>query len=324
MWGVRTRLATSRKLGAGAPLMVLMSVLVIACSDSGDDAAPLPATSSPPNATEQAYLDEVLEIDTLIGAVVVTVEAALEGSYATRGRLFTLIGEQDVYGTFETMVERLDAVEVPTKYQADHQRYLESLNESVLLAEQLQPAIEARELVTFDVTTVELFVSRARLLVEVSPSFCAGALRSDAVPGCPSPEAAPGGQYGADLRNVFRRFRADFGPRVGAFPPAMNSDEIFDELNILQPPIIDAIEAATEEIHALEPPSEFAEDHAVIERYFEDTLEVSISISEAAQDRDAAAQASEFGRSGDVQCEAALALSPEATEITQYFNDTLC
>ena len=86
----------------GAAAFALLAVAFIsACSDSGgDEALPTP-TDGPPSAEEQAYLDEVLEIDTLIGAVVVSVEGALEGSYATRGRLFDLVGEQDVYGVFE-------------------------------------------------------------------------------------------------------------------------------------------------------------------------------------------------------------------------------
>ncbi len=307
----------SRKPIAAAFLLLVLTALA-ACSESGDNDSP-PTLEGPPTAVEQAYLDQVLEIDTLIGVVVVSVEGALEGSYATRGRLFDLVSEQDVYDVFETMVERLADVDVPARYEADHNRYIESLNESVLLATELQPVIEARDLVTFDVSLVELFVSRGRLLVDVSPSFCARALRSDAPPGCASTEAPPGGQYGVDLRNVFRRFRADFGPRVEAFPPAMNADEIFDELGILQPPIIDAIETAGEEVGELDPPSEFVEDHAVIERYFEDTLEVSQAISQAAEDRDSEAQQDEFARSTDVLCEAALALSDEAKEITQFF-----
>jgi hypothetical protein len=104
----------------------------------------------------------------------------------------------------------------------------------------------------------------------------------------------------------------------------MSTDEIFDELIILQPPIIDAIETSRSEIDALEPPSEFAADHEAIEQYFDEILEVSLAISQAAEKRDSAAQASEFGRSGEVLCEAALALSVEAMEITQFFDDTHC
>ncbi len=313
------KLGTYATKPIAAALLVLALAFLVACSDSGDGDAPPAATEGPPSAEEQAYLDEILKIDTLIGAVVVGVEGALEGSYATRGRLFDLVGQQDVYGVFETMVERLADVDVPARYEADHNRYLESLSESVLLATALEPAMGARDLVTFDVTLVELFVSRGRLLVDVSPSFCAGALRSDATPGCSTTDALPGGQYGIALRDAFRRFLADFSPRVSAFPPAMNADEIFDELNILQPPIIDAIETAIEEIAALEPPSEFAEDHAFIEQYFEETLDVSLAISQAAEERDSAAQDAEFRRSGEVACEAALALSDEVLEITQFF-----
>ena len=99
----------------------------------------------------------------------------------------------------------------------------------------------------------------------------------------------------------------------------MNSDETFDELNILQPAIIEAIEVAGEEVRAIDPPSEFANDHAIIERYFEDILSVSQAISQAAEDRDSVAQLVEFDRSTEVLCEAALALSEEAKVITQFF-----
>ncbi len=319
------RATRNLKATLGAAAFALLAVAFIAaCSDSGgDEALPTP-TEGPPSVDEQAYLDEVLEIDTLIGAVVVSVEAALEGSYATRGRLFSLLDESDVHGTFSEIFVRAEALEPPERYQVDHERYLESVSESILLAEELQAAIDAEDLVEFDVKTVELFVSRGRLLVDASSSFCAGALRSEAVPGCSTTDALPGGQYGVDLRDVFRRFRADFAPRVGAFPPAMSADEIFDELNILQPPIIDAIETAIEEAGALDPPSGFAEDHAIIEQYLEDTLEVSQAISQAAEDRDSEAQRVEFGRSGEVLCAAALTLSEEANAITEFFDDSLC
>ena len=54
-------------------------------------------------------------------------------------------------------------------------------------------------------------------------------------------------------------------------------------------------------------------------KYFEETLEVSLAISQAAEDRDSEAQRSEFTRSTEVLCEAALALSDEAKVITQFF-----
>jgi hypothetical protein len=104
----------------------------------------------------------------------------------------------------------------------------------------------------------------------------------------------------------------------------MNGDEIFDELNILQPPIIQSIETAGEEIRAIDPPSEFSDDHAIIERYFEDILEVSLAISQAAEQRDSAGQQREFVRSGEVQCETALALSDAGHEITQFYNADSC
>ncbi len=313
----------AKKLIAAAFVLIAVT-FVAACSDSGNDEVPPPATERLPSADEQVYLDEILEIDTLIGAVVVSVEFALEGSYATRGRLFSLVGEQDVYGTLETMIERVEAVAAPARYEADHQRYLDSLNESLLLAEELQPAIDSTDLVQFDVTIVELFVSRGRLLVDVSPSFCASALRSDTAPGCATAEGPPGGRYGMELHDAFRRFRAEFTPRVGAFPPAMNADEIFDELNILQPLIIESIETAGEEIRAIDPPPEFTDDHAIIERYFEDILAVSLAISQAAEERDSAAQRFEFNRSSEVVCEAALALSDVVKEITQFFDAASC
>ena len=320
---VSALLAQLSRWPAAAGLIVVAAVFAIACSDSGDSGPPPSPTNKLSVSSEgQAYLDQVLEIDTLIGAIVVRVESALEGSYATRGRLFSLIDDEDVYDTFQSMVDRLDSVDVPSRYAADHERYLESLNESLALAEQLQPAIDARNLVTFDITIVGIFVSRGRLLVDASPSFCAGALRSEATPGCES--LPPGSQYGIELRDAFRRFRADFGPRVTAFPPAMNADEIFEELNILQPPIIEALETAAEEIREMDPPSEFADDHAIIEQYFEDTLDVSRAISQAAEERDAAAQQIEFARSGQVLCEAALALSEETKAITEFFDDSLC
>ena len=104
----------------------------------------------------------------------------------------------------------------------------------------------------------------------------------------------------------------------------MNADEIFEEMKVLQPPIIEALETAAEEIREIDPPSEFADDHAIIEQYFEDTLDVSRAISQAAEERDTDAQRTEFARSGEVLCTAALSLSEEAKGITEFFDASLC
>ncbi len=217
------------------------------------------------------------------------------------------------------MVQQAEQLDAPDRYQSDHDSYLQSLRDSLPLSRDFDLAIDDSDLVAVQLARTELFLSRTRLLLQASPAFCQAALESDLSPSCASAEPPAGGAYGAELYAIFRRFAAEFSPRVGAFPPAYTPEERFATLEALQPEIISALEEALGSVRALEPPAELRADHDRVIQYFEETLDVSRAISQAAEDRDFAATEEQFQRSGAVVCSAVQDLSPEVLPIVAAF-----
>ena len=233
-----------------------------------------------------------------------------------------MLSDADISGTFETMLGEAEQLEAPEAFQSDHDSYLQSLRASLPLSRDFDQAIDDGDLVGVQLARTELFLSDTRLLLETSSTFCQAALLSDIPPGCASAEPPPGGAYGAELHAIFRRYVTEFGPRVSAFPAALTPEERFETLEALQPGIISAIEEGLASVKALEPPAELRADHDRLIQYFEETLEVSRAISQAAEDRDFASTEEEFQRSGVVFCSAVRDISAEVKSmIGGFFQD---
>lgn len=323
--------------GSNAALKAALApalVLGLACGgDGAPESAPPPTTAQPPDMldaaeltdAEAAYLEELRDIDARIADRVQVVEEALSTAYPTRGRLFQVVGEQELHGTFQTMLAAAQAITPPDRFVDDHQAYVGSLQESIDLAEQLEAAMEDEDIVRFALLTTELFLSRTHLLANASPVFCNESLSADIRPRCAPSEPLPGGDYGAQLNQAFRTFVAEFSPRVGSFLPAFSPDDRIAALLELQPPIIEALENVLDEAQALDPPDALRDDHDRIVQYIEETLDVSRAISAAAEAGDFDETEILFRRSAVVLCSAQNELSEDALALVpSWFNNPDC
>ena len=302
-------------------LVLLAAVTIAACSGSGDEESPEATATGPAvqSDDETQYVEQVAAIDVLIVEKVGSIGEALATTWPTKERLLSVLGDADVSGTFEAMVQQAEQLEAPERYQSDHDSYLQFLRDGLLRSRDFDQAIDDSDLVAVQLAQTDLFLSRTRLLVEASPAFCQAALDSELPPSCASAEPPAGGAYGAELYAIFRLYAAEFNPRVGAFPPAFTPEERFAALEVLQPGIISTLEEALGSVRALEPPSELLADHDRLIQYLEETLDVSRAISQAAEDQDFAATEEQFERSGAVVCSAVQDLSPEVLLIVAAF-----
>lgn len=309
-----------------AAVLVVAAVTLAACGSSGSgdtpestSTQPAPAAASTPTAAESAYLAEIGAIQGDIAAKADSIEMALATSWPTRGRLFSVLGEAEINATFSAMLQRAEQLAPPDRYRPDQEIYLQHLRQQVQVSEAFEAAIGDEDLVSTYLNISEQFLSEARLRLQVSRDFCARLESGDPGSACASAQPPPGGAYGAELQTILRGFLAEFGPRVMFFPVAYTPEERFASLAALQPEIVAALEEGIESVRALEPPTEFAADHQRLIQYFEETLNVSRAISQAANDLDGAAVSAEFTRSGTVLCSARREFTPAIKPIIAFF-----
>ena len=84
-------------------------------------------------------------------------------------------------------------------------------------------AIDNRDLLGVYMTRSKMILARAPTMAESSFDICR-AIASGEFAGrfCDTGEPLPGGDYGVQLRSIFKRFTVEFGPRVTSFPPGLH------------------------------------------------------------------------------------------------------
>ncbi len=280
----------------------LVSALLVACggsSDGGTTAVPTRVPDQSPSEAESAYFDEILAVELIIVEKLVAVDEALEMTWPTRGRLLDIQADAEFYATIETMLQQAEEIEAPDRFAADHDLYVQSLRDILVLAQDHDQAIADEDLVASVLALQSGWSVRATLLLQVSPQFCS-AVTGSVGASCPSVFTLPGGPYGLQLEDAVRRYAAEFLPRVGSFRTAYTAEERVDVILEVNSDIIRSIEQARDEIPDIEAPEEFAQDHARLVQYLNDILEVARAITLGAEDGDDEQILEQFARSGEV------------------------
>ena len=298
----------------------LVSALLVACGGSSDGTTAVPGR--PPDQAlteaEAAYFEEIAAIDAIIGAKLIVVDIALDTSWPTRGRLLSVQADAEFYITIETMLQQAEEIEPSDRFAADHELYVQSLRDTFVFAREHDEALADEDLVAAVLALQDGWQSRATLLLQVSPQFC-DAVNPDRNGASCQRFDLPGGSYGVQLEDAFRRYAADFLPRVGSFRSAYTSEELFATILEVNPGIIRSIKEGRDEIAGIEPPEEFAQDHARLVQYLEENLALARSITESAQEGDDERLREQFGQSGDVHSGADCDFTAEFRPIVGFF-----
>ena len=325
--------------------VVLLGLLLVAAAcgddDDGESADAAPATSTPlatapalmdrvpPEVANDPYLLEISQISALFTASNDAIDETLNQTWPIRSRLIETLLAADRPGLATDMLERVNALDPPEKYAADHALFVQILEAAGELAQQEQAALEEDDLVAS-----VLLLSDLRLLQEqvffaaISPNFCLATVQFVTVGprncGGDADIAEQYGKYGEDLYAAFERYRRDFGPRVSVFYAALGPEERFASLRILQPQIIAAMDTAIEEIGTLTPPEELSADHDRLLQYFTEIRQTALDIDAAVEAEDTPLLLQHFGTSGVVFCNAAADLSDDFDPLIGFFFPPQC
>jgi 2-phospho-L-lactate guanylyltransferase (CobY/MobA/RfbA family) len=310
-------------------------LIAAACGDDANEASeatPAPSTAEttppalidglPPEVANDPYLRAISEVSALRTASNEAIDETLNQTWPIRSRLIETLLEADRPGLATDMLERVNALDPPEEYAADHALFVQILEASRELAQQEQDALEDEDLVRAVLLLADLRLLQSQVLFPaLSRNFCLAIERGAEFRVCNS-DVGIGevyGDYGEDLYAVFERYRRDFGPRVSVFYAALSPAERFASLRILQPQIIAAMDRAIDEIEVLTPPQELAADHDRLLQYFTEIRQTALDINAAVEAEDTPLLLQHFGFSGVVTCSAANDLSEAIDPLVGFF-----
>lgn len=215
---------------------------------------------------------------------------------------------------FEAVQVVIAAATPPPRFEADHALLLQSLAEQVRLDREIGKAIEEGDPVHFVVSNIELGNNEAtvRAALELSPP-----VRGISMQGLtfalkePRPGVLDGG-YRESVYTILREFRVRFpegGPDYQAFN--LLPEDAYQVVSRAAPRYITPIETARDRLAALTPPNELTDDHALLTRFFQETLAAQRAVLKASAAQDFRGLRDGMGLTRGVFCETAEALSDE-------------
>ena len=223
--------------------------------------------------------------------------------------LFNALEQARILDTTAEMLKMFESLTPPRRFGEDHDIYLKFFRDQVTTAQAIDEAIKARDLPHVHLNTAELQVARRLARATVSPEFCRYVTPGPPGQGGPAntpppedicrDEQLPGGEYGAAINRLTKRFQAQFAPRV-SFPPGMTPDELMEGLTYVQPAVVDLFGETLAELDAIEPPTEYQAGHQVLHDYFDQLLSTARAIDRAVASKDYDQLTREFDRSGEV------------------------
>ena len=218
--------------------VALFSLSVIAaCGGAKDEAAPTSTTTGPaapsPTATEVStiptagagegvglsaeeaeYLQRIDAYVAKVDGMVDAIESALSQTWPVAARLFEVLDQAQVSETLQATLDDVGHLSAPPRFQADHERYVARLRDVVDAARKHDQSLEDRDLVSVFIARARIRVAGRLALTEVSPTFCQSVADPHEARVICYGGPLPDGEYGVEVRTIFKRFAAEFGPRV--------------------------------------------------------------------------------------------------------------
>ena len=182
---------------------------------------------------------------------------------------------------------QLDRLSPPEQFEADHNRYLEVLQDGISTAIFFSRAV-------IDADYTYLFPSYWRLVamlghawIESSPAFCRVVALAPQL--CVDDDVLAAGEYGASVHAVLSRFAVDYAPvdttlmvMFGLF----DRDHYATLVGAIGPRLARTAETARNAISALRPPAHFDRDHTRLVQLFDDLLVNRAEFAQAASEKD--------------------------------------
>ena len=280
--------------------ILLVLTLIAACGGSEPEVLPAEA--------EMAYLDQLaththkrMEFLSRMDKTLGPLFPRFAPENIQEAVVFNELREARISEEGQSYLEKVEALEPPERFRADHDRFLESLRKRVAIERGQDAAVENKDMLEF-----VLAGSRDREIVYETSAVLSGEFCRVTAPVkrllalCASEDPIPGGEYGAKLRAISVNWVSVFEPRAQIFPAWLPDDALFSGLEIVQPEIESSFIETIEALQSLQPPSKYRAGHEVVLRFFEGLLEVAYAIDRAVEARDVEQVREEFARSGTV------------------------
>lgn len=233
-----------------------------------------------PEEEEDAYLLRVAQAESSWLEASDRFDRALSASYGTRGVFLRAI---DDAGLAEGARESLDAAEAltaPESLAVDHEYWLVFRRAIVDLEPGLIAAIQAGDTLGVIAARQAFGEVEGDFLLSIGRQFCVHLQAVDATEDCPADQNLAGGEYGQAVFGALREYAIRSGPLFFT-GVELNPTQRAAYLDVVQPKIEQLLLSAGNRLRALDPPTEFADDHDVLLAYFDDQHATAVAITAA-------------------------------------------
>ena len=231
----------------------------------------------------EVYLEAVAEIEDQFGEAINQVGVVLATTYNVREAIFTAVANAGFPGAAKDSLNRARTLEPPAQFGDDHLRWIDFHFNTVDLIDDLESALEERDLQKLLAVETAMRLSNGSFLSKVSREFCLSA--SFDIDLCRAGDDLPGGEYGKAAHEILRNYTLASEPLFD-FAIDMSPDERALRLNEVQPQIEAILKSTGEALSELDPPDSFSNDHATLLRFFEEQYQTAVAITEANAVRD--------------------------------------
>jgi hypothetical protein len=285
-------------------------------ASTGGDATPVVS------AADAAFLEQVTGLLAPLQQSFESIDDTLNQTWPVRSRLIEVLTAVERAELVSGLLDSARELTPSAAYAEDYAALVRTLEEALPHSQAQDAALANDDLVTLVVEEAAISLVVAAFFHDISTPFCVAVTGDDFVAQaqCNSNDLElPHGEYGAELFDSWRRYQREFGPRAGAFVPAMAPEERFESLRILQPAIVSSLDVVIDEVGALDPPAELTGDHERLLVYLEDTRQTAMEINAAVNEGDTVGVLQLFEHSITVFCDAADDLTTEIAPLVGFF-----
>jgi hypothetical protein len=273
---------------------------------------------------ELAYLDQVTRAKDEFERRNAQFGATLGRQYSSPEALLRALAEAGAGQAFAAVQQRALALDPPPRFAGDHERWLEVLEQEVRLDRIIGEAARGGDVVAFLASNLRLSLLDLQSARDFDPTFGAALAPGSELGATLDASTKVGGTpYGQGLFSVLRSVAsADPSDAIAALYDMPVPDHArLEAIRQVGPDLFDAAEDVRTAIRALEPPDEFADDHARVVGYFDEFVFYLAAIGGAAEQGDAAAVTTESERLDQSYCATVVALSEDVAPATEVYFD---
>ncbi len=251
---------------------------------------------------------------------------ALEGG-STRNAFLQSLLDRGVGSAFIPVLEAMQALQPTTHYAADHATLVERVEQLVLIDAEIREAVVADDMASFLRHDSQLARTRADAALRLLPNLCRAVSRG--VANCSTFEVNYESAYAVALRDASATLQGALvasrtavnpadGSTLEALLETLRPEERAELIAALFGDLADEEEAAIASLKGLEPPSDFAADHARLIELIEGVTPIIRGIADEAATGELQSLRVDDERllnAGRLRCDAIGGLSEEFREV---------